>query len=97
MVRTLLELAARVGRPGVLLRLGDSGGRLLFLEARTGPELVAVALEREDVVRLVSACSRWLDERDGIPPPRPAPLIAGRIARGVQDAATVQSCTVARP
>lgn len=93
-VRTLLELRARIGRPGVLLRFGDSGGRLLYLEARTGPESVAVALEESDVRRIADALTDWLTERDETPP---APLVAGRIAAGLADAATVQNCTLHGP
>jgi len=97
MLRSLLRIASRVGRPGTLLSLADSGGSLLYLEAAMHPVSVTVALHREDVAALAEACAGWLAEHDPAPfgRPDPAPLIAGAVARGLADArSTVQLRTV---
>lgn len=96
MLRNLLTIASRVGRPGTLLRVGDSTGRVLYLEAAMSPVSVIVGLERDDVKQLHAVLGSWLAEREDTPPVRrgPAPLVAGRIGRAVQDAGTVQVRTV---
>jgi hypothetical protein len=93
MFRTLLSIASRVGRPGTLLRLGDSDGRVLYLEAAMSPVSVVVGLERDDVRRLHATLSGWLAEREDSPLPLrgPAPLVAGRIRRGLADASRVDA------
>lgn len=102
MFRELVKIASRVGRPGTLLRLGDSDGRLLYLEAAMSPVSVVVGLERDDVRRLHSSLGAWLAEREDAPPvPRSGSLVAGRIGAGLREASrtarTVQLRTVPDP
>lgn len=79
MLRKLLLLSARIGRPGAGLAVGDSDGRRLYIEARTGPMSVTVPLERDQVRQLVATCSSWLDERDA--GPRVSDRTAAAVAR----------------
>src|SRR4051812_10460943 len=98
--RRLLNIASRIGRPGTLLSLGDSGGRLLYLEAAMQPVSVVVALEADDVRELAAACTEWLADHDRahrpFTRPTPAPLVAGALSRSYLNAqgSTVQLRTV---
>jgi hypothetical protein len=95
--RRLLRIASRVGRPGSLLSVGDSGGALLYLEAAMPPVSVIVALDLDDVADLHETLGTWLHEKSAEHREElraASPLVAGIIARGQLDAASVQSCTV---
>lgn len=103
--RELVRIASRVGFPGTLVRLGDAQGRLLYLEVSTSPMVQVAALELEDVRELYAAMGEWIRDRDEAPlyvsgdgrrwePAEDVPLVAGRISAGLQDARTVQLCTV---
>lgn len=81
LLRTLATIRARHGRPGALIRVGTSGGRLLYLEAAMDPVSVVTALERLDVVALRNALDRWLAETAETRP-RPVPVPAAPPAPG---------------
>lgn len=76
-LQTLATIATRIGRPGALVRVGTSGGRLLYLEAAMTPVSVVAALERPDVLALRDALSAWLTETGPTPVPAPAPAGGG--------------------
>lgn len=67
MLRKLLTITSRVGRPSTRLDVGDSGGRILYLGANMHPVGVVVALERDQVRHLIAVCSSWLAELDQQP------------------------------
>jgi hypothetical protein len=98
MLRNLLRIASRVGRPGTLLTLGDAGGRVLYLEVAMSPVSVVAGLDYDDARQLHEALSVWLRDQDDRETPapfgRPAPLVAGLIGRTLADAGTVQLRTV---
>lgn len=95
--RRLLRIASRVGRPGSLLSVGDSNGQLLYLEAAMQPVSIVVALDYDDVADLHATLGTWLHEQTAKHRGElreASPLVAGAIARGQIDAATVQLRTV---
>jgi hypothetical protein len=99
LLRKLLTITSRNGRPGTLLTLQHGDGRHLYLTAAMPPVSIVLALEREDVEQLVAAAADWLVERDAdYAGPRPAPssLVGGVIGRALADAGTVQLRTVPR-
>jgi hypothetical protein len=67
MLRKLLLLSSRIGSPGAGLAVGDSGGRRLYLEARTGQMSIVVPLEVDQVRQLVATGRSWLAEHDQVP------------------------------
>jgi hypothetical protein len=99
-LRRLLTITSRNGRPGTILTLQHGGGRHLYLEAAMPPMSIVLALEREDVEQLVAAAADWLVEQDELralpAEPGPISLVAGAIARGSIGAGTVQLRTVPR-